>query len=131
MNYFDQNVVYTQFTQKLIEIGASSMVSDMPGVAESLKLDIYRNAFEHAVMSLRAYVVGDSTETNCEFVRYPKTWWDAFKAQYFSDRFLKKWPAEYVERRIATQTITRICPHLSVRRDQPHVQFLMYQGPQI
>lgn len=81
--------------------------------------------FRGMLVELDMYVVQDQVVSDVTYVRWPKTWWDAFKARWFSDVLLKRWPAEYEIKKIVTQTIIRMCPHLNFDPKEQHLRWML------
>ena len=82
------------------------------------------------VTELRSWVLArEHREEEC---RVPATWWQQFKAEYFSEAMLRAWPIRY--RVHGYRKILRICPHATERWDlkkMKHVRFLLYGNDSI
>lgn len=77
------------------------------------------------LLELILYVAQDQVVSDVVYVKWAKTWWDAFKARWFSDALLKRWPAEYATKKVVTQTIIRMCPHLDFDVKEEHLRWLV------
>mgnify|MGYP001611620351 FL=1 len=77
------------------------------------------------VTELRAWVLArEHREEEC---RVPATWWQQFKAEYFSEAMLRAWPIRY--RVHGYRKILHMCPHATERWDREktkHVRFLLH-----
>jgi hypothetical protein len=72
-----------------IEVGMQRVFADNFLRAQThVERDAALRAFEVSVSGL---FVSDVT------IRYPRDWWHAFKARWFPEFILARWPVEYVE----------------------------------
>ena len=77
------------------------------------------------VTELRAWIL--AREHREEACRVPATWWQQFKAEYFSEAMLRAWPIRY--RVHGYRKILHMCPHATEQWDREkakHVRFLLY-----
>ncbi len=79
---------------------------------------------EQIAVQFVSYVWGMRSERICIHRRWPKTWWDAFKARWFPARLLDHFPAEYDHVDVDRQLYAAVCPHLRVPEHRSHVSFL-------
>jgi hypothetical protein len=61
-----------------------------------------------------------------ETVRWPATWWDAFKERWVPGWWLRRWPATYAH---ADFTVYRGYPDLALPRER-HTLFIQRQWPE-
>ncbi|EGO63540.1 hypothetical protein ALO_12561 [Acetonema longum DSM 6540] len=59
-------------------------------------------------------------------IRYPTTWWDGFKEQYFPAWFRKRFPVRYTEH---NYSVKEYFPKMPIRDDQAKVYFVRLQTP--
>lgn len=52
---------------------------------------------------VKGYIWGETGKT--ETIRYPRTWWDAFKVRWFSAGMIAHWPADFTIHEISTKTL--------------------------
>ena len=101
----------------------------MDGILESMTLEQREDLIAHRLIyELRAFVVGDKIITDVKHLRWPETWWDAFKHRFFSDSLLNRWPVKWHVERVECKEIRKVCPHIAVPSHQRHVQWFMYEG---
>ena len=71
-------------------------------------------------------------ETTVEdYIKYPATWVDACKERFLPG-WLKGWyPVKYTGRlalKKVTRNITKVCPHINIQSDKPHIEFVTVDG---
>lgn len=76
-------------------------------------------------------VVSNKNDTTVvlEETKVPSTWVDAIKERFFPEWLLKKFPCDYriiptIMQRVTNITETRMCPHLSHKKDIVHVSWI-------
>jgi hypothetical protein len=91
---------------------------------------------QRIVMQLKMFIAKGSTEVSSgvERVKYPETWWQAFKLANFNNKMMRwflRWrPVKYTTVSIPQSiTVTKVCPHLPVtdeaaRNGRMHFEFL-------
>lgn len=71
-------------------------------------------------------------ETTVEdYIRYPTTWVDACKERFFPEWLKGRYPVKYTSRlsiKKVTQYITKVCPHINIQSDKPHIEFVTVDG---
>lgn len=76
------------------------------------------------VISLDSYVVGMPEERIVIREKWPKDWWQAFRERWFPAFWLRKRPVQYNEIDIDKTVFKRVCPHVRVRDQDTHLQWL-------
>ena len=87
-------------------------------------MDVTEILAELHPVSVRWVLAREHREEAC---RVPATWWQQFKAEYFSEAMLRAWPIRY--RVHGYHKILRMCPHATEQWDckkMKHVRFLLY-----
>lgn len=60
-------------------------------------------------------------------LQWPKNWVEAVKERWFPKWWLRRWPVEY-ERYDREETIyMRICPHMNIPLEKPHLEWLLQE----
>lgn len=86
-------------------------------------LEIYEDRVaDHLVTQLKVYVYG--VQHIEEYVTYPETWVDAVKVRFFPKWLLKRYPGKMVSKAV---TITRICPHLNMKAQGRHLDWVAWK----
>jgi hypothetical protein len=110
-----------------LQIAVEHVVSrkDMQMIADNLRVHSYPSYLaDHVTFWFTSFVANvsrhDTEET--ELYSYPATPWDFIKENFAPAWFLKRWPVEYVSKKVPVR-VTRnfMCPHLSVPDTFPHV----------
>jgi hypothetical protein len=82
---------------------AESVSNELLGVVVECK-DIADDFIKNRMTLLvRGYIWGESGKT--QTIRYPATWWDAFKERWFPQWLLTRYPAAYREHKIDLRTL--------------------------
>ena len=55
--------------------------------------------------------------------QFPRDWWQAFRERWFPKWWLRLCPIQY--KKVITKEIIKMCPHLAVPDNRPHVMFLL------
>lgn len=61
--------------------------------------------------------------------QWPQDWWEAVKDRWAPHWFLRRWPVKWKRISVHKNVKTRMCPHLNVKTQGPHVQFLQHGEP--
>ncbi len=99
-----------------VKVGTRQYISDL--MREELKLEFIEDIItQTTIASFRTWCWSEKIEERSHDVhfRYPKTWWQMFKFQYFPKRFLKKYPVQFenVKKRV-TFSKTAAYPQLPI-----------------
>jgi len=80
----------------------------------ALELDVFERSGAEMVMQLRATLYGRRTEG--QEIRYPATWWDAFKVRWFPEWLLRRYPPVHVvHKTVETELFPNVAPILGQR----------------
>jgi len=92
---------------------------------QGLKFNTYiEHHLDAMVAQMRWFYFGKHLET----IKYPETWWDAFKARWYPKFLKKRYPPKYVEAKRYN-----VCPHISEEWSNDrgrimHIRFLDGDG---
>lgn len=117
----------SKFTLEKIQIGLSEYVGKQ--FLDDMKLNLYQDDFvDGIVVGLKSYIYGN--EIKVEKIGYheqPKTWWQHFKKQYFTEKLKARFPIT-TEQIPITYRFTHVCPHINTKfeQDNSHIEFLTY-----
>lgn len=73
------------------------------------RVDIERMIIDHFTVSLRGYLWGEKVHN--ETIKYPRDWYQSFKARWFPAWALRRWPVVYT---VHTIDITALYPDLRI-----------------
>lgn len=127
-----ETVAIREFIFKRLQVHTSTVFSQyeyetaVDRIEMAERLD---STFRGAIFDLYMKCAGDQVETDVQYVKWPKTWWDAVKSRWFSDWMIERWPVRYEERKFVTQTIMRMCPHLGLNPKEKHIRWLIREQP--
>jgi len=94
------DTISTDLTLKRVQLEVKKFVLERRFDEEAFygNLDITRYQDEACrQMILRALLRVASKKLDVKTVRFPATWWDAFKRHWFPAGWLLKWPVQYTE----------------------------------
>ncbi len=86
--------------------------------------EIIDQSMRELVYQLDTYVHGMVKERIVVHRKWPKTWWDAFKARWFPHWAKRRWPVEWERVDIDERIFLAICPHIQDDPQRTHLQWM-------
>ena len=120
------------FTADKVGLYINQQFSDLPGIAESLKLEIHKDLLGNMIAQMRAWIVSGRIPTNEQkkTVQWPDGCWQMFKETYAPLWFKKKFPVRWHTEEFTVQTNHYfVCPHLAGDPTSRHIQFMAIGSP--
>jgi hypothetical protein len=78
------------------------------------------------VFRFRAFLYGQE-KTIEKVVLFPTSWFQMFKQMYFPQWLIQYFPVKTKSFPQITN-ITKVCPHLNVKSERPHIEFFITKG---
>ena len=101
---------------------------------ENLEIEHYTDFITDSFTNILKWWVWGKQVTENEYVesnieiKYPETWWDAFKERWLPNFLLKRYPVKYIEfdtPRIIIHKTYHVCPHINQKfPSASHISFL-------
>lgn len=119
-----------RFVAERVCITAAHCVPEHEMVMSRASVDtVVDHAIRSTVLYLSSYVHGMHKETISVHRKWPKTWWDAFKARWFPTWATRRWPIEYERIDIEQKIFHAVCPHLQDRPQSTHLEWMASKTP--
>lgn len=117
-----------RFTFEKLKLCSRQVVS-LRELMNAATLDVTVDlALSCLVINLRTMIAANRVEARQQSftVRYPKTWWQAFKKRWFRDWALRRWPVVYREvvQTFTVSTTYNVCPHIDCTGHGNCIEFL-------
>ena len=107
---------------KLIQQQLLDEDNELVGMNIQAVMERRYDMFHAMMLTLKATVAGKKVDS--KEVRYPKDWWQAFKARWFHKRLLKKFP---VQETVVLMEASAYYPSIAIPRHQSFVQVKVYR----
>lgn len=121
---FDAQIAHVSLSEHIAEVELAYAKDNLE--VRSLMDERMRRLLLILDMHLQA---GDRQQLDYTEVKYPADWVQAFKQRWFPGWLLQRYPVRMTAVRVCVKTIQRMCPHLSVPKDnigtRSHVSWLM------
>ena len=120
-----ENVVATLLLER-VRVGAQMSLSQH--VLREMTVEPIIDRAAHAVTyHFETYMWGNMVHRSVlKTVRWPASWWQAFKETFFPDWLKRHYPVRYEERETSVQFM-HVCPHLDFPESQgeEHLRYLI------
>ncbi len=81
------------------------------------------------VIELMSHVLAGPTQTVTLTLAVPADWWQAVRERFLPKWWLRRWPVRYRVEKAEQQVRMRCCPHMDIKTQRPHLEFLMEKTP--
>ena len=124
--------MFPDFERHEIPIGKAAMElhldqRDLDLLGPNAKLAYYRNLMGELVYQLTTLFLSREERVDID-ERWPADWIEAVKERWAPAWFLRRWPVRYRTLSVHRVIPVNICPHIAVRENQRHLEFILY-GP--
>ena len=114
---------YEKLACELVEYQARVHLSGEAMLLRNLEVRSHFDRMTQSlVLELRS-MAASRERVETEEMKLPDGWWEAFKERWFPGWALKRWPVKW-KRFVVTTRVYHCCPHLDVRANGPHLEFL-------
>lgn len=126
MKYEEVTCRTKEYTARIEKLCIRHNLDSLMAMQNMVLEEWHDRALDQMVLQMtRRLAAGDTTE-EAHSIQYPMNWWQHCKQRWSPTWALKRWPVQMTTVTLPAK-VTRMCPHVELRDNLPHLRWLAYE----